>query len=297
MGKVRQIFTKKSKTMNTSPKNIKTAAVILFVGFAVIAFTAGTNFVTTTKATIPGPPASRTGAPGESNCTACHVLDPNTGSFSISPPATYTPGTTYTITVRHTTSDLTRMRWGFELTALSSANISVGTLTATSTRTKVISNTANTRKYMEHTTSGTYGGTTGGAVWTFNWTAPATNVGPVTFYAAGIQADDTGDEFFDQMYLTNAVSTPFAPTAADASIHGRLLTPTGRGLSNAFITLTDTNSGEVRTVRSTSFGYFNFNQLESGDFYILSVQSKRYTFENRSFTLNDNIDDLVLTGQ
>jgi Carboxypeptidase regulatory-like domain len=88
-----------------------------------------------------------------------------------------------------------------------------------------------------------------------------------------------------------------APTAANASIRGRLLTSTGRGLTNAFVVLTNTNNGEVKMTRTTSLGYFNFNQLESGDFYILSVQSKRYTFENRSFTLNDNIDDLVLTAQ
>jgi Carboxypeptidase regulatory-like domain len=102
---------------------------------------------------------------------------------------------------------------------------------------------------------------------------------------------------FNKGLQVQAVINILAPTAADASIRGRLLTPTGRGLSNAFVTLTDTNSGEVRRVRSTSLGYFNFRDLESGDFYILSVQSKRYTFENRSFTLNDNIDDLVLTGQ
>jgi Carboxypeptidase regulatory-like domain len=102
---------------------------------------------------------------------------------------------------------------------------------------------------------------------------------------------------FNKGLQVQAVINILAPTAADASIRGRLLTPTGRGLSNAFVTLTDTNSGEVRRVKSTSLGYFNFRDLESGDFYILSVQSKRYTFENRSFTLNDNIDDLVLTGQ
>jgi Carboxypeptidase regulatory-like domain len=283
--------------MNISAKNIKTAAILGFIAFAAIALTTGKNFVTTTKATISGPPASRTGAPGESNCTACHVLDPNTGSFSISPPATYTPGRTYTITVRHTTTDLTRLRWGFELTALSTANVSAGTLTATTTRTKVISNTANTRKYMEHTSAGTYGGTTGGAVWTFNWTAPATNIGNITFYAAGIQADDTGDEVFDQMYITNAVSTPFSPTAADAAISGRLLTPTGRGLANAYVDITNTNTGEIRQTRTTSLGYFNFQNLQTGDFYVISVQSKRYQFNNQSFTLNENIDDLVLTGQ
>lgn len=88
-----------------------------------------------------------------------------------------------------------------------------------------------------------------------------------------------------------------APTAADASVRGRLLTPTGRGLSNATVILTDTNTGQVHYARSTSLGYFNFNNLESGDFYVLNVNSKRYTFESRSFTLDENIDDLVLTAQ
>jgi hypothetical protein len=94
-----------------------------------------------------------------------------------------------------------------------------------------------------------------------------------------------------------AVINILAPTAADASIRGRLLTPTGRGLSNAYVVLTDTNSGQVRYARSTSLGYFNFSNLESGDFYVLSVQSKRYQFNNQSFTLDENIDDLVLTAQ
>jgi Carboxypeptidase regulatory-like domain len=94
-----------------------------------------------------------------------------------------------------------------------------------------------------------------------------------------------------------AIINILAPTAADASVRGRLLTPTGRGLSNAYVVLTDTNSGQVRYARSTSLGYFNFNNLESGDFYVLSVQSKRYQFNNQSFTLNENIDDLVLTAQ
>jgi hypothetical protein len=88
-----------------------------------------------------------------------------------------------------------------------------------------------------------------------------------------------------------------APTAADSSIRGRLLTPTGRGLTNAYVVLTDTNTGQVRYARTTSLGYFSFKELETGDFYVLSVSSKRYIFETRSFVLSDNIDDLVLIGQ
>jgi hypothetical protein len=87
------------------------------------------------------------------------------------------------------------------------------------------------------------------------------------------------------------------PTAANASIHGRLITPFGRGLLNAYVILTNTNTGEVRTARSTTFGYFNFQDLQTGDFYVISVNSKRYEFINQSFTLDENIDDLVLTAQ
>jgi Calx-beta domain/Carboxypeptidase regulatory-like domain len=86
------------------------------------------------------------------------------------------------------------------------------------------------------------------------------------------------------------------PTASTASVRGRLLTPTGRGLMNAYVDLTNTNTGEVRRVRSTSLGYFNFQDLPVGDFYVVSVQSKRYQFNTQSFTLEENLDGLVLTA-
>jgi FG-GAP-like repeat/Reeler domain len=192
--------------MNLSTQKIKIVFLLLFVGFAVITLTTNNRLITATKATISGPPAARTGAPGESNCTACHTLVGNTGSFTITPPATYTPGQTYQIVVRHTTTDSSRRRWGFELTALSPSNTMAGTLSVINANTKIISNA--TKSYVEHTSTGSYGGQTGGAVWTFNWTAPSANVGNVTFYAAGIQADNNGNEDLDQMYLTNAVSQP-----------------------------------------------------------------------------------------
>ncbi len=94
-----------------------------------------------------------------------------------------------------------------------------------------------------------------------------------------------------------AVEIPLAPTAANASIRGRIFTPFGRGLTNATVVLTNSNTGEIRMARSASFGYFNFQDLQTGDFYILNVNSKRYTFNPQSFTLNENIDDLILTPQ
>jgi hypothetical protein len=107
-------------------------------------------------------------------------------------------------------------------------------------------------------------------------------------------ADDNSDSLGLQV---QAIINILAPTAADASVRGRVLTPFGRGLANATVILTNTNSGEVRYARSTNLGYFNLQALESGDFYVLNVNSKRYRFNSISFTLNEDLDGLVLTGQ
>ncbi len=145
-----------------------------------------------------GPPAGFTHAPGEFDCSECHLQDPNnpgTGHISIVAPQSYVPGQTYQITVTHTNSDPTRLRWGFELTALDDANQQAGDLQSTDVRTQVLNNQGPgaSRQYIEHTSSGTFINQQGGASWTFNWTAPATNVGPVTFYVAGNQANNDGN--------------------------------------------------------------------------------------------------------
>jgi hypothetical protein len=61
---------------------------------------------------------------------------------------------------------------------------------------------------MTQTSAGTFASQTLGSTWSFNWTAPATNVGAVTFYAAGLHGDNSGDETGDQTYTTNAVIQP-----------------------------------------------------------------------------------------
>ncbi len=74
---------------------------------------------------------------------------------------------------------------------------------------------------------------------------------------------------------------PLAPTAAAVSITGRILTASGRGIRNVRVTLT-APSGEVRTVISSSFGYFRFNEVAAGETYICSVFAKRYTLNPES---------------
>ncbi|HEX6718921.1 MAG TPA: PQQ-dependent sugar dehydrogenase [Pyrinomonadaceae bacterium] len=165
-----------------------------------------------------GPPAGYTGAPQEEPdaCAECHVPpDAGTGHISITAPQTYVPGQTYPITVTHTNADQTRLRWGFELTVLDNASDEkAGNLQNTDGLTQILNNAGpgSARQYVEHTAAGTFIGQHNGASWTFNWTAPATDVGPVTFYAAGNQANNDGNTSGDYIYKTFVASAPASST-------------------------------------------------------------------------------------
>ena len=195
--------------MKLTIKNTKILLLLLFTAFAAIIFTSNRQFARKTIASISGPPSRTTSAPGEQNCTSCHNQTTGSGTFSIIAPATYVPGQTYQIQVRHVTTDGTRRRWGFELTSLAN-NLSAGTFANQGGNTRIITGTVggNTRSYIEQTTAGTFAGQPSGAIWSFDWTAPATDVGAVTFYAAGIQANNNGNEDGDTTYTTNVAVQP-----------------------------------------------------------------------------------------
>ena len=163
------------------------------------------------RANFSGPPAGFSGAPGELRCDDCHTTPAqSSGNISLSAPPNYTPGQTYNITVTHTTTDPTRRRWGFQLTALDASDQRAGTFTPLNSFTQVKSNEGSfpSRQYIEQTTIGSFQGQQNGATWTFSWTAPSQEVGTVTFYVAGNQANDDGNSSGDNIYFTFAASTP-----------------------------------------------------------------------------------------
>ena len=204
---------------------IKLFCVLCFVVFGVGALLMDNDLVSTVMSRSTGPAAGRTGAPGETTCTDCHAAAASTpGVLTITAPANYVPGQGYLIQAQHATTDATRLRWGFELTALDSTNLAAGIFANTSAFTRTITGTigGNTRQYAEQISAGTFPGTAGGAGWTFDWTAPATDVGPITFYAAGIQSNNDNGNTGDQTYTTSAVSRP-----AGAACSGDVWTPTG----------------------------------------------------------------------
>jgi hypothetical protein len=81
------------------------------------------------------------------------------------------------------------------------------------------------------------------------------------------------------------------PVAAEASVSGRVATADGRGIRNARVLMTLPN-GEVRTVLSSTFGYYQFDEIEVGQTVVLSVMSKRYQFNSQVISVTENIGDI-----
>jgi aldose sugar dehydrogenase len=224
------------------------ALVLLLTGCGVILFTK--NFVNPTAVAFSsGPPAGRTGAPAEDTCAECHLPDTqSTGSLTIEVPQAYLPGQTYQITVRHATTDQTRQRWGFELTTLDSGDERAGTLQPNNDGLTQVRNNEEPhpdRQYIEHTAAGTFQGQHDGASWTFQWTAPAQNIGPVTFYAAGNQANGNGNSDGDVIYntfLTVQPATDFTLSIAPAT---RVIAPGGSTTYTLQVTPSGGFTGQV----------------------------------------------------
>jgi hypothetical protein len=149
-----------------------------------------------------GSPGGKSGSPGDSNatCTQCHSGAANSSLGWITsdiPSNGYTPGETYTITATGTHNGV--VKFGFELTAETTNGSKTGTFAITeAARTKLV----NQNKAVTHRAAGTTpSGNTNS--WSMNWTAPATDVGQIRFYAAYNAANGNGNNSGDVIYTSN----------------------------------------------------------------------------------------------
>jgi hypothetical protein len=85
-----------------------------------------------------------------------------------------------------------------------------------------------------------------------------------------------------------------APTAANASISGRVTTADGQANRNAELVLTGNSLAPPLRVSTSSFGYYTFDNLAIGETYVLTVNSRRFTFQvpSRVISLTDNAVDM-----
>jgi len=84
-----------------------------------------------------------------------------------------------------------------------------------------------------------------------------------------------------------------SPSAGSAEVSGRITDSSGRGIANAWLTLTNPSTGAVMNARTSSFGYYRFEGLEVAELYFLTASHKRYLFapDTLTFTLDSDLAD------
>ncbi|MBL4655286.1 MAG: T9SS type A sorting domain-containing protein [Bacteroidia bacterium] len=186
------------------------------------------------------PPTARTGAPGETTCSGCHggasgiggTIDFDGGSSK------YIPGQTYTINVTGESGT----KNGFEMVILrDSDDTNIGSITTTNT-TNTASVTAGSRTYISHKNAD------GNNTWSYDWTAPSSDEGSITFYLAVNKADGNGSSFggSGDLIYTNTLSITPAIVCSTA-----MFTVT-TGQSDATCNTGNDGSGAVTVTGGTS---------------------------------------------
>lgn len=157
---------------------------------APLAFLMLAGAVVNSSGALPG----YTGAPGEGNCTTCHNafgVNSGAGTLEIEAPDTYEPGDV--VEVRVTLTHGGAVRHGFEIAAKNAEDNHVGSFELVDSRTRF---TGVGNDYVTHSQANEVN------AWTVQWTAPPTDAGEVTFYAAGNAANGDGGPTGDYIYTT-----------------------------------------------------------------------------------------------
>ena len=84
--------------------------------------------------------------------------------------------------------------------------------------------------------------------------------------------------------------------ATEVSVSGRVMTPDGRGLRNATVSITD-SLGVRRTVTTSSFGFYQFDNVAVGPGYMMAVSSKLYRFAALSLNVSGELTNVDFVGQ
>lgn len=78
------------------------------------------------------------------------------------------------------------------------------------------------------------------------------------------------------------------PTAASATLRGRIVNASGSPISRALVVLTDAN-GQTRTVVTNSFGRYELSGVPVGQGYVLNVIHKGYQFNPQVIDISQDL--------
>ena len=131
------------------------------------------------------------------------------------------------------------------------------------------------------TFDGNYGGSNPNGTWLLY--ARDDNGTPFTQTLVGQVAGGWGLEFLQS-------------TAAGVSVSGRVTTSDGRALRNATVSLVD-SQGVARTALTDALGNYTFDNVGTGETYIIGVASKRYRFASRVLQVFDTVAGEDFVGE
>ncbi len=156
-----------------------------------------------------GPPPERNGSTDSDgfSCQVCHGTTTGPGSVQIiGAPTTYQLGEFYNLTVR--VQDDTKLGAGFQISAEDAGGAHAGFL--------IVADLTNTKlnfEYVDHTAAGVgnavsnWASLGNAAEFDVLWEAPATDMGPITFWAAGNAINNNFSNSGDIVYLTSTTAT------------------------------------------------------------------------------------------
>jgi hypothetical protein len=232
---------------------------------SILALAFGLTSMTSNNAEYSAGKAGSNGSPGEGTCASgsCHnsfALNSGPGSVSISIVGLvggnlYTPGQTYQVSV--TVQQQGFGLFGFGVEALQASGANAGSWTA-GADSHILSATVtgNSRATVAHIDNS--GFSSNMRTWTFNWTAPLTEI-PVTMYIAGNAANANGGDGGDYIYTTTlslepapAIEAPIVEASGDLVIcEGESVVLSVSNNSGLSYTWQDESGSEVET--GTSF--------------------------------------------
>ncbi|MCE3228268.1 MAG: hypothetical protein K0S32_2819 [Bacteroidetes bacterium] len=190
-------------------RTIITSAALLITAFILVS--------ATIRRSSSGAPPSHTGAPDEETCatSGCHddnKINSGTASIDISVGNNIhklVAGKTYSLKIKITDTDVAR--FGFQVVAIdANSKSNIGNFNIVdSLRTQLVKNSYKftERNYVTYTFNGTDAISKGIGEWIVNWTAPADLKTPVTFYVAGVSANDDMSDKGDKVYTKQLTIT------------------------------------------------------------------------------------------
>ena len=97
--------------------------------------------------------------------------------------------------------------------------------------------------------------------------------------AAGLVVNDTGD------------AAPPAPAAVGVTVSGRVMRWDGRAVPRARVSIANVH-GTSRMALTNPFGYYRFTDVFPGLSYVFTVTDRRYLFNARIVTVQDEMPGL-----